>query len=162
MTHHQSTFTMFPIGHVNASEGTFSLQIAAPYRKGLQALEHFGHILVFWWATEQDHEQGRGTIETELPYAPGVKAGVFACRSEYRPNPIAMTVCAIQALDLEKGLISVPYMDAFDKTPIVDLKPYMTVSERVREVKTAPWMKDWPQYYEEAYKLVEIFSKLAP
>ncbi|MCP4020619.1 MAG: SAM-dependent methyltransferase [Desulfobacteraceae bacterium] len=157
----KKTFTMFPIGHVNASEDAFSLQIYEDYRNALKKTDQFSHILVFWWVTKQDNEKSRAILETPLPYADNMNAGVFACRSEYRPNPIAVTVCAILDMDWEKGVINVPYMDAFDKTPIVDIKPYIPVSDRVREAAAAPWMETWPQWYEDAYKLQEIFEQLA-
>ncbi len=153
-------FTISPIGHVNASETAFSLQIDEAYRSGLKQADQFSHIQVFWWATEMDNEKKRSTIETELPYAQGVGAGVFACRSEFRPNPIAVTVCAVLDMDMEKGVITVPYMDAFDQTPILDIKPYIPVCDRVRETKVAPWMDNWPDFYEEAYKLEEIFAEI--
>lgn len=148
-----------PIGHVNATEMEFSLEIDAPFRKGLKMLDQFSHLLVVWWADRQDTVKKRETLLTVLPYAPGVEAGVFACRSEFRPNPVALTVCACLQIDVEKGLIRVPYMDAFDRTPIIDIKPYFPVSDRVREAKVAPWAMDWPDCYEEAYKMEEIFAK---
>ena len=157
-----AAYEIYPIGHVNAAEMEFSLQIDAPFRKGLKMLDQFSHILVVWWADRQGTVKKRETLLTSLPYAPGIEAGVFACRSEFRPNPVAITVCACFQIDVEKGLIRVPYMDAFDKTPIIDIKPYFPVSDRVREVKVAPWAKDWPAFYEEAYKMEEIFSKFEP
>jgi tRNA (adenine37-N6)-methyltransferase len=154
-----AVYEIYPIGHVNAAEMEFSLQIDAPFRQGLKMLDQFSHILVAWWADKQDTTQKRERLRTSLPYAPGIEAGVFACRSEFRPNPLSITVCACLQIDAEKGLIQVPYMDAFDKTPIIDIKPYFPVSDRVRDVRVAPWAKDWPSCYEEAYKMEEIFAK---
>ena len=34
--------------------------------------------------------------------------------------------------------------------PVLDLKPYLPVSDRVRDVTVAEWMKDWPMWMEEA------------
>ena len=56
-------------------------------------------------------------------------------------------------------MIKVPYMDAFDGTPVIDIKPYFPVSDRVMRATTAPWASDWPDCYEEAYKMEEIFSQ---
>jgi tRNA-Thr(GGU) m(6)t(6)A37 methyltransferase TsaA len=157
-----SGYQIHPIGHVNAKKMEFSLEIDTPFRKGLKMLDQFSHILVVWWAAEQDTARKRETLLVSLPYAPLVEAGVFACRSESRPNPVALTVCACLEMDMERGLIRVPYMDAFDKTPIIDIKPYFPVSDRVREVRVAPWAENWPGYFEEAYKMEEIFSKFEP
>lgn len=154
-------FILNPIGQVHVTKEKFSIEIAKPYRAGLKELNHFSHVIVSWWATEQDNSQSRAIIETKLPYASNIVAGVFACRSEYRPNPIGITVCYCQNIDLEKGLIEVPYIDAFDKTPVIDLKPYFPVSDRVRDFKVPSWVENWPEWYEDAYKLQELFANMA-
>jgi tRNA (Thr-GGU) A37 N-methylase len=86
-------------------------------------------------------------MQCELPYAEGEIAGVFACRSEYRPNPIAVTVCEIVSIDEEAGTVGLTNIDAFDNTPLLDLKPYIPVVDRVQEVKTPDWYAEWPQWF---------------
>ncbi len=141
-----------PIGTVHASdaEQSYILQIDEPYRAGLKQVEQFSHISIFWWADRMDTEQQRGILTTELPYAPGVEAGVFACRSEYRPNPIAVTLMAIISVDVENGIVVLPWIDAFDGTPVLDIKPYIPLSDRLRDYSVAPWLKDWPEWMEDA------------
>jgi tRNA (Thr-GGU) A37 N-methylase len=51
--------------------------------------------------------------------------GVFALRSPVRPNPIAMAVVVITALDPEAGVIGIDATDAWDGTPVLDLKPWI-------------------------------------
>ncbi len=147
-----------PIGHVNANDESFSIQIDEGYRDGLAEMDKFSHFMVMWWASNHDTKESRSILQTELPYADNLKAGVFACRSEYRPNPVAVTVCACQEMDIKKGIIKVPYIDAFDGTPVIDLKPYFPVCERVKEVNVPEWVENWPEWYEDAYKLMEIFA----
>ena len=48
--------------------------------------------------------------------------GVFATRSQYRPNPIAATVAQIQNID--GNALTVSGLDAQDGSPVLDLKPY--------------------------------------
>ena len=48
--------------------------------------------------------------------------GVFATRSQYRPNPIAATVAQIQAI--ADHILTVSGLDAQDGSPVLDLKPY--------------------------------------
>jgi tRNA-Thr(GGU) m(6)t(6)A37 methyltransferase TsaA len=153
-----SGIVIHPIGHVRAEGESFSIHIDKEYRPGLSHLDQFSHFLVVWWASEHDNPESRAILQTELPYADNLRAGVFACRSEYRPNPIAISVCACLHMDKDAGVIQVPYLDAFDRTPVIDLKPYFPVSERVREVKVPPWVENWPQWYEEAHKLAELFE----
>jgi tRNA (Thr-GGU) A37 N-methylase len=113
-------------------------------------IDQFSHIMIFWWADKVDTPQYRNIMKTELPYAPGIEAGVFACRSEYRPNPIAVTLMAILSVDIEKGIVLLPWIDAFDGTPVLDLKPYIPISDRIRDFKVAPWLSDWPDWMEDA------------
>lgn len=140
------------IGHVvaNEGEGRFLLQIDLPYRDGLKQLDSFSHVMVFWWADQMDREDRRGILTAELPYAPGVEVGVFACRSEYRPNPIAVTTTSILNVNQETGEVLIPWIDAFDGTPIIDLKPYIPICDRIRDVESASWIAEWPMWLEDA------------
>ncbi len=139
-----------PIGTVINNKGQFGLNIFKPYNTGLKELNHFSHVLVFWWASRCDNETDRSKTLTSLPYANNKEAGVFACRSEYRPNPIAITMCPIIKLDENKGIVDLAFIDADNETPVLDLKPYIPVSDRIKSVKVAEWFKDWPEWYEDA------------
>jgi len=141
-----------PIGVVEAdeSEGKFQLRIFPQYHRALRYMNSFSHVIVFWWADGHDNPDDRAVLTTELPYAPGIQAGVFACRSEYRPNPVCITAMPILDLDEEKGLVTLPWIDAHDGSPIIDLKPYIPVSDRIRDFHVAEWMGEWPQWMEEA------------
>ncbi len=143
-------YELHPIGYVHAVDGNFCLEILKPFRAALKEMRQFSHIMVFWWANEEDTAAQRAILTTELPYAPGTIAGVFACRSPYRPNPIALTTVPVLAVDEEKGLILLPWIDASDGTPILDLKPYIPLSDRIRDVRVADWLKGWPDYMEDA------------
>lgn len=148
----QKEYHLEPIGRVVVSEeqGRYILSVDAPFRAGLKQLDQFSHVMVFWWADRMDTEAQRRTLTTSLPYAPGEEAGVFACRAEYRPNPIAVTTMPILGVDVDAGIVVLPWIDALDGTPLIDLKPYIPVSDRIRDVKVAPWMADWPLWMEEA------------
>ena len=146
------SYQLHPIGRVHASdeEGSYMLQIDQPYRAGLKELAQFSHVTILWWADKMDTEKYRQITTAEQPYAPGVEAGVFACRSEYRPNPIGSTLMAIIDVDVENGVVVLPWIDAFDGTPVLDLKPYIPISDRIRDYKVAEWLADWPEWMEDA------------
>lgn len=146
------TFSVFPVGHVCASEeeGKYGIKVLPQFIEALQQLDQFSHVMIIWWADKHDNPTDRKMLSAELPYAPGIRAGVYACRSEYRPNPIAITIMSILGVDLESGTITLPWIDAFDGTPVLDLKPYMPVSDRIRDVKVADWLSDWPLWMEDA------------
>jgi tRNA-Thr(GGU) m(6)t(6)A37 methyltransferase TsaA len=139
-----------PIGHVKADKGNFEIHVLPQFAPALEKLEEFSHVMILWWADRQNPDFDRNTLKVELPYSPGVQAGVFACRSEYRPNPIGVTIMPILGIDRVKGILTLPWIDAFDGTPVLDLKPYLPISDRVRDVGVADWMKDWPEWMEDA------------
>lgn len=54
--------------------------------------------------------------------------GVFATRSQYRPNFIAATVAQVQGIQVDPhtggAAISVTELDAQDGSPVIDIKPH--------------------------------------
>lgn len=54
--------------------------------------------------------------------------GTFATRSPLRPNPVAISVVHAIHIDEEQGVIRIPYIDANEGSPVIDLKPYSQVS----------------------------------
>lgn len=49
--------------------------------------------------------------------------GVFALRSPNRPNPIGL--CTVQLLDVKGDALTVSGLDAWEGTPILDIKPHV-------------------------------------
>lgn len=50
--------------------------------------------------------------------------GVFATRSQFRPNPLGVTVARIEAI--EGRVVTVSGLDGLDGTPVLDIKPFAT------------------------------------
>ena len=145
----ETTLGLEPIGTVSRTADAVTVHLDEPYRPGLRQLDRFSHVIVLWWASGHDAPQSRSIVTTQLPYAPGVEAGVFACRSEYRPNPIGITVCPIRHIDEESGVVEVADIDAFDGTPVLDLKPYIGVTDRVEAPRVPAWFDGWPEWLPE-------------
>lgn len=131
-----------PIGRVRKSGRSARMEILEPYRPALKQLEHFSHVVVVWWADKRDSEKYRSMLQTKPPYAKNKLTGVFACRAEYRPNPVALTTCRILGVDEGTGVVRVAWIDARNGTPLVDLKPYFPVCDRVREAHVPGWLPD--------------------
>lgn len=139
------------IGKVKAGEeGTF-IELEKAYIKGLKALDGFSHIDVIWWFNDFDNKEARATIETQKPYKKSPEVmGVFSTRSPLRPNPIALTVVNILDIDYERGIIRIPYIDAHDGTPVIDIKPYTPSLDRVESPEVPKWCSHWPKSLEES------------
>jgi tRNA-Thr(GGU) m(6)t(6)A37 methyltransferase TsaA len=59
------------------------------------------------------------------PWAPQMEIGVFASRSPNRPNPIGISVVKIKRI--VKNIIYISGIDAFDGSPVLDIKPYLNI-----------------------------------
>jgi tRNA-Thr(GGU) m(6)t(6)A37 methyltransferase TsaA len=139
------------IGEIEAdeSQGVFRLKISPEYRPALKGLESCTHAIVVWWADQLDDEDADALV-VDLPYAEGVRAGVFATRSQARPNPICMTTSFVLGVDEDEGTVDLAWIDALDGTPILDIKPYMPMSDRVMEADYPEWLEGCPSSMEEA------------
>jgi tRNA-Thr(GGU) m(6)t(6)A37 methyltransferase TsaA len=145
----QPVFEVFPVGYVRRENGRTYLELLEPYVPALKELERFSHVQVFWWFSEFDDEMYRSVMQSDhAPYdAPTL--GVFACRSPVRPNPIALTTAEMLGVDHAKGVVEIVNIEAFDGTPVLDLKPYIPSSDRVKDVRVAEWAVDWPEWLPE-------------
>jgi tRNA-Thr(GGU) m(6)t(6)A37 methyltransferase TsaA len=103
------------------------LRILPQFEAGLRDIEGFSHLIVLW---EFDRSEGYQLLGT--PPSDNRPHGVFATRSPYRPNPIAVTT--VELLQREGADLHVRGVDMLDRTPILDIKPYLTSipQERLR------------------------------
>ncbi|MBN1221072.1 MAG: tRNA (N6-threonylcarbamoyladenosine(37)-N6)-methyltransferase TrmO [Anaerolineae bacterium] len=142
------TFKVFPIGYVRRNNGKTYIEVLQNYVPALKELEQFSHVQVFWWFSEFQSDDYRAITQSEAPYDAPV-LGVFACRSPVRPNPIGLTTAKILSVDPEKGIVEIANIDAFDDTPVLDLKAYIPVCDRVKDVAVPTWCVDWPEWLPE-------------
>jgi len=142
----QAGYEVFPVGHVRREDGRTYVALLPEYAPALKELARFSHVQVFWWFSEFDDEMYRGITQSDhAPYdAPTL--GVFACRSPVRPNPIGLSTAKIVDVDEDGGIVTIGSIDAFDGTPVIDLKPYIPSCDRLQDVGVAEWADDWPQW----------------
>jgi tRNA-Thr(GGU) m(6)t(6)A37 methyltransferase TsaA len=148
-----ASFEVISIGQVEVdeSQGRFRLNILPAYRPALEGLGSCTHAIILWWADRLGNPGGReGDLVVDLPYAPGIRSGVFANRSEARPNPIAITTSYLINVDEEAGIVDLAWIDAFDGTPVLDIKPYLPMSDRVMDADYPEWLKGFPETMEDA------------
>lgn len=146
----KEAYQVVPIGYARQDGAQFFVEILPPYRTALKQMEHFSHVHIIWWANLLDSPEERTLLEVEPPYAPGINTGIFATRSPARPNPVAVTTVRILGVDHKAGIVRVTWHDAIDGTPVIDLKTYMPVSDRVREPQIPDWLSDWPEWMPES------------
>lgn len=149
LTEGRQAFSVYAIGHVRRGDGTVDLEVDEPFRPALRQLDKFSHVILVWWVDQLDEREARTLLTCEPPYAEGHLTGVFACRAEYRPNPIAMTPCKILSVDEDEGIVRVNDVDALDGSPIIDLKAYFPVLDRVRDASIPDYLVGWPEWLPE-------------
>lgn len=87
------------------------------FRDGLLDLEKRKHLFVLCWFDQADRNRLRA-----IPPDRETESGVFAIRSPDRPNPLA--ICLVDLLGVNGGVLRVRGLDAFDGTPVIDIKPF--------------------------------------
>lgn len=136
-------FVLTPIGYVRKNNDFARLEINNEYREGLLQLEKFSHVIVLWWITGRDNPTDRSQLIVK-PCVEGSRdnvpnTGVFACRSPLRPNPIGLTI--VKILEIKNNNIFIERIDAFDETPIIDLKPYIPKSDCILNTSLPDFMQ---------------------
>jgi tRNA-Thr(GGU) m(6)t(6)A37 methyltransferase TsaA len=91
---------------------------------GLLGLEAGMDIQVLFYFNQIQPDE----IEVQLPprHNPANPVrGVFATRSQFRPSQTGLSVARIERV--EGHILTVTGLDALDKTPVLDLKPYVPI-----------------------------------
>jgi len=63
--------------------------------------------------------------------------GVFAMRGPSRPNPIGIST--VRLIRVEENILHVQDIDIVDRTPVLDIKPYVPEFD-IREVEKTGWL----------------------
>ncbi len=107
------------IKSARASGEAARIELEPDYTRGLKGLEVGRDVIVAYWM----HDARRDLI-VQHPRHSDVPRGVFSIRSPNRPNPIALSTVRITSLDHATGVVGIDAIDAFDMTPVVDIKPW--------------------------------------
>jgi tRNA-Thr(GGU) m(6)t(6)A37 methyltransferase TsaA len=141
--------TLVPIGFVavghsgvrtdeRGEERECEIEIDAAWADALEGIDGFSHVWVIWWLDRSggppDYTRIRPEGRPEMPLR-----GIFATRSPHRPNPIAVT--AVRLVEHRKNRLRVQGLDAYEGTPILDIKPYLRRGDLVAEATMPDWLE---------------------
>ena len=154
-----SEFSFHPIGEVRvqASDDEIKgrrreldcesrIEIFPEFQDALDGLTGFSHIFVLSFLHRLRPDQvgvlkvkprrlvSKGFKLEELPVV-----GVFAIDSPTRPNPIGLSLVKLLRIDGRELFVS--GLDLFDRTPILDIKPYRD-DYRTNEYELAGWYRN--------------------
>lgn len=110
------------------SDAVATVELDPRYVAGLHGLEAYSHVILLYWM----HEARRDLI-VQVPRHVTAPRGVFALRSPVRPNPIALSVAELLAV--EGSVLRIRNIDCLDGTPLLDIKPYFASTDSVPDAR---------------------------
>lgn len=143
---------MKPIGYVRTKaigdevknkELVSEIHVNPELSGALDGITEYSHLHVLFWLHEISEDK-RMTLKvqprgrSDLPFI-----GVFAVRTNLRPNPIGLTM--VELMGAESNILTVRGLDAFNGTPVLDIKPY-DFWDIAKEIKVPNW---WTKLEEE-------------
>jgi len=118
-------------GLVEALESTIVFEPEFRNPDALRGLEGFSHLWLVWVFDQAIRKEWSPTVRP--PRLGGnQRMGVFATRSPFRPNPIALS--SVKLADIEQTaefgtVLKIRGADLMDGTPILDIKPYIPYAD---------------------------------
>jgi len=100
------------------SKAIGKVEVYKKYQKGLKDIEGFSHIILIF-----KFHKSKGYKLLVTPFLDSQLRGLFATRYPKRPNQIGITV--VKLLTKESNILTVKGIDIIDKTPLLDIKPYV-------------------------------------
>lgn len=118
-------------GLVEALESTIVFEPEFRNADALRGLEGFSHLWLVWVFDQAIRDNWSPTVRP--PRLGGnQRMGVFATRSPFRPNPIALSsvkLAGIEQTDEYGAVLKIRGADLMDGTPILDIKPYIPYAD---------------------------------
>jgi tRNA-Thr(GGU) m(6)t(6)A37 methyltransferase TsaA len=110
-----------------------TVEVFREYAEGLRDLEGFSHIILIY----HFHLAKKPSLRVK-PFLDDEARGIFAMRGPSRPNPIGIST--VRLLRIEGNTLHIQDVDIVDKTPLLDIKPYVPEFD-IREVESIGWLE---------------------
>jgi len=109
------------------------LEIFKEFMLGLKDLDGFSHLYCIYFF---DLVKLPVPLQSK-PFLVDKIKGIFSTRTPFRPNPIGLSILEIEII--EENIIFVKNLDILDKTPIIDIKPYIHEFDSIKSLKSG-WL----------------------
>jgi len=104
--------------------------------EALEGIQDFSHLFVLFWLHEMSNEDRRIMKVHPRGRRDMPLLGIFATRSPHRPNPIGFT--RVKLLKVKGNIVTVQGLDAFNGTPVLDIKPFDSW-DTTKDFKVPDW-----------------------
>ena len=108
----------------------------------LDGIEGYSHVVVLFYLHKvTDEERSRTQCHPRGdPRYP--LQGVFATRTQHRPNPVGVSVVAL--VKRRRNVLRVRGLDAINGTPVLDVKPHVPHYDAPSEARVPEWVTQPP------------------
>lgn len=100
-------------------------------REAFRGIEDYSHIWILWQFSEAVRKEWSPTVRP--PKLGGnTRVGVFATRSPFRPNSIALSSVKLDRVEFtgkEGPVLHISGADIMDNSPVFDIKPYLAYTD---------------------------------
>ena len=111
----------------------------------LKGLEEFSHLEIVFHMNQVDKSKIVTQDRHPRNNQEWPSVGIFSQRAKGRPNAIGVSRCEL--LEINQSEIKVKSLDAIDKTPILDIKPYVKEFGLIGEVRQPKWIDELMEDY---------------
>ena len=135
--HHEKETTPIQAAVNRAEHAT--LEVAGRYRDGLDGLRGFDYAWLITWLNQPDRA-GEPPLR-QVPFLLRRQrraVGIFATRGPRRVNPIGLSL--VQVLAVTAATVEFAGVDMLDRTPVLDLKPYVARFDRPPGEPRSGWL----------------------
>lgn len=112
------------------------LHVLPEFETALTGIEAYSHLLVLFWMHRRGAAPDLLSHPRGDPSAP--LTGALAGRGRNHPNPIGLAV--VELVERQGCVLVVRRLDAYDGTPVIDIKPYDDY-DRVASPRVPEWFK---------------------
>ena len=107
-----------------------AIEMLPEHAPRLAGLDAYSHVIVVFY---MDIAAGAPEKPEQITLASGRQYGIFATRSQLRPNHLGVSVVPVEAV--QGCALRVRGLDAIDGTPVLDIKPYLPEYDAVPEAR---------------------------
>ncbi len=129
-----SSIIFEPIGIIHSDFKNIEGIPIQPVAAGLKNLEGFSHIILIY-----HFHLSKGYSLRVIPFLHNKEQGIFATWAPKRPNQIGVSVVKLEKIN--QNIIEVSSIDVVDGTPLLDIKPYVSSFDNVKNEKSG-WLNN--------------------
>jgi tRNA (adenine37-N6)-methyltransferase len=128
------TLENIPVQNSGSKNMMAEIEIFPQFIDGLKDIDGFSHLILLYHFHQVHHFQ-----LLVKPFLDDEEHGIFATRAPIRPNPVGLTV--VKLLEIRDSGFIFEGPDMIDKTPLIDIKPFIHMVDEVRQVKSG-WLEN--------------------